>query len=706
MSSERKDGIVDIITGAVAENRYFLYEYEGKKLLELSGVAVARSLLVTDKGQLESVSADLEYPLVLKIVSPQIIHKSDVGAVVLGLNTLDELEDGFSRILKNVETQCPDVKIVGILVQEMAPSSTEVIIGATRDPQFGPTVMFGVGGIMVEILKDVSFRVAPLTAEEAEEMVRDIRSFKILEGARGMPKSDLDAITEIVMKISEIMIDYPEIASIDLNPVLVYESGAIAVDARFILEREVEELGTPSTEPVNLEALLEPKSVAVVGASANPDKIGHKILKNILDGGFQGEVYPINPRGGGILGLRAYTSVLEVPGDVDNAVIVIPARFVLSVVKECVQKGVKGAVIISSGFRDVGPDGAVLEREVLAAAGKGGLRLIGPNCQGVSNSQLGFCATWPLVKDVGDVAVISQSGTIALEIPSFLSRNHLGYSKMVALGNKSDIDEADLISWLGEDEGTKVISVYTEGMENGRKLMRAIENAFPKKPILMLKGGKSEAGKKAVLAHTGSLAGSREVFEAAVEQSGGLCVRDLEELCDAVKAFSTLSVPNGDRLLIITSSGGSGILASDTCEEVGLKLSELSVTTLEKLKQSLPDWCVMGNPLDVTGNALNYVHLYRDALEIALDDDSVDMCLLIFGDPIPDAYESLTEALQKATKKKIPVAVSYLGGANVQIVETQKFQENGVPVYPTPGRAVRALSFLNKYREKVIRCLT
>jgi acetyl-CoA synthetase (ADP-forming) len=232
--------------------------------------------------------------------------------------------------------------------------------------------------------------------------------------------------------------------------------------------------------------------------------------------------------------------------------------------------------------------------------------------------------------------------------------------------------------------------------------MRAIENAFPRKPILMLKGGKSEAGKKAVLAHTGSLAGSREVFKAAIEQSGGLYMRDLEELCDAAKAFSTLSVPDGGRLLIITSSGGSGILASDTCDEVGLKLSELSGATLEKFRHGLPDWCVLGNPLDI---ARAHIYLYRDALKIALNDDSVDMCLLIFGDPIPDAYESLTEVLQKATKKKIPVAVSYLGGgAEVQIVETEKFQENGVPVYPTPGRAVRALSYLNKYREKVMRC--
>ncbi|MCK4581948.1 acetate--CoA ligase family protein, partial [Candidatus Bathyarchaeota archaeon] len=351
--------------------------------------------------------------------------------------------------------------------------SVEVIVGATRDAQFGPTVMFGVGGILTEIIKDVSFRVAPFGLDEAIKMMGEIKSHRVLEGARGMPVVDKAVLADIIVKTSKLMLENPGIVAIDLNPVIVYEDAAKIVDARIILGDEGD-MGEAMEPTDNLDAVLDPSSVAVIGASTNPDKIGHQILKNIVDAGFSGAVYPVNPRGGEILGLKAYPSVLDTPGDVDTVVVVVPSRFVLGVMEECVQKEVKGAVIISSGFKDIGPEGAKLEREVLETAARGGIRVVGPNCQGVSNPVSGFCATWPLVTQVGDVAVISQSGSIALEAPSFLVDNHLGYSKSIALGNKSDVDEADLISWLGGDEGTRVIAVYTEGTDEGRKLMKAV----------------------------------------------------------------------------------------------------------------------------------------------------------------------------------------------------------------------------------------
>jgi len=447
----------------------------------------------------------------------------------------------------------------------------------------------------------------------------------------------------------------------------------------------------------NLSPLLEPRSVAVIGASKNVDKIGYKILKNIVDAGFEGKIFPINPRGGEILGLQAFASILDVPDEIDVAVIVVPAKFIPSIIEECVRKEVKGAVIISSGFRDIGPEGIVLENQILETAAKSELRIIGPNCQGVSNPQIGFCATWPLVENVGNVAIISQSGTIALEIPSFLSRNRLGYSKAIALGNKSDVDEADLIAMLTEDEMTSVIAVYSEGMKDGRKLMAAIKQASRTKPVIFLKAGKTEAGKKAVLAHTGSLAGNREVFEAAVKQSGGIYVNDLQELCDTAKAFSTCPTPRGNRLMVITSSGGSGILASDAGEDVGLKLSKLSDETVEALRNQLPSYCVIRNPLDLTGNALNNVQLYTDALKIVLEEKDVDLVLVIFGDPILGASDSLKELTDKASAQNIPVVVSFLGGADVQVLESEKLQKNGVPVYPTPGRAIKALGNMKKY---------
>jgi acyl-CoA synthetase (NDP forming) len=686
-----------VLDEARRQGRMALFEHEAKDLISRVGLPTTRYRLAKDMDEAISAAHEIGYPVALKIVSPQVIHKSDAGGVALGIGGDDELSASYNKIIENVKEMVSGAEIRGVLVEEMAAPSVEVIVGATRDPQFGPAVMFGVGGILTEIVKDVSFRVAPLGRDEAVKMMGEIKAHRVLEGARGMPPVDKAVLADIIVKTSSMIVETPGIAAIDLNPVIAYGDSAKIVDARVILgdEGDSDEAMEPADD---LNAVLNPSSVAVIGASASPDKIGHKILRNIVDAGFKGPIYPVNPRGGEILGLKAYPSVLDTPGVVDSVVVVVPSRFVPGVMEECVQKGVKGAVIISSGFKDVGPEGAQLEKTVLETAARGGVRIIGPNCQGVSNPVSGFCATWPLVAGVGPVAVISQSGSIALEAPSNLVDNHVGYSKSVALGNKSDVDEADLISWLGGDEGTRVIAVYTEGTDQGRKLMKSVKTASSGKPVLILKGGKTEAGRKAVLAHTGSLAGSGEVFEAAVHQSRGVCVGSLMELLDAAKAFSMLPVPGGPRLLVVTSSGGAGILSSDASEKAGVTLKPLSEDIVNRLREALPEYCVLRNPLDLTGNAFTEPGMYRDALEVVLESGEADMVLVVFGDPIPGTVELLGEPVRKAREKGVPVAVNYLGGADVQKVEVDALQRNGVPVYPTPERAITALGYMNKYR--------
>ena len=685
-----------VLDEAREQSRMALFEHEAKDLISQVGLPTTRYHLAKDKDEAISAAHGIGYPVALKIVSPQVIHKSDAGGVALGIGGDDELSASYNKIIENVKERVPGVEIRGVLVEEMAAPSVEAIVGATRDPQFGPAVMFGVGGILTEIVKDVSFRVAPIGRDEAVKMMGEIKAHRVLEGARGMPPVDKAVLADIIVKTSSLMVENPGVAAIDLNPVIVYGDSAKIVDARVILGDEGD--SDEAVEPADdLDAVLDPSSVAIIGASASPDKIGHKILRNIVDAGFRGPIYPVNPRGGEILELKAYPSVLDTPGDVDVVVVVVPSRFVPGVMEECVQKGVKGAVIISSGFKDVGPEGAQLEKTVLETAARGGVRIIGPNCQGVSNPVSGFCATWPLVAGVGPVAVISQSGSIALEAPYNLVDNHVGYSKSIALGNKSDVDEADLISWLGGDEGTRVIAVYTEGTDQGRKLMKAVRAASGK-PVLILKGGRTEAGRKAVLAHTGSLAGSGEVFEAAVHQSGGVCVDSLMELLDAAKAFSMMPVPAGSRLLVVTSSGGAGILSSDASEKAGLALKPLSEDIVNRLREALPEYCVLRNPLDLTGNAFTEPGMYRDALEVVLESDEADIVIVVFGDPISGTVELLGETVRKAREKGVPVAVNYLGGADVQKVEVDALQRSGVPVYPTPERAITALGYMNKYR--------
>ncbi len=680
---------------ALKEGKKFLTGLDAYDFLANFDLPLARTAFAREKGELASVCRRIGFPLAIKVVSPQILHKSDVGGVIVNLRNIEEARSGYDQILDNIHRKSPDAVVEGVLVQEMAEPSVEVIVGGVRDPQFGPVVMFGVGGILTEIIKDVSFRIAPISEQDALKMVHEIRSKQILFGSRGTPPADISSITGILVKVSKIMAEYPEISALDLNPVIVYEKGAKLIDVRILIEE------APQTKLAKLNApldrVMEPRAIAIIGASSNPDKIGYKILKNCIDGGFKGKIYPINPSGGEILGLRAYRSVLDVEDEVDTVVVVVPAKVVPSVIGECVKKGVKGAVIISSGFRDVGKEGAELEKQVLKIAECGNLRIIGPNCQGVSVPKIGFYGTWPIIKEVGSVGVISQSGSLALEIPSYLSKRGLGYSMAVALGNKSDVNESDLISKMAKDDSTEVVAVYMEGVPDGRALMNTIREASTKKPILVLKGGKTEIGKKAVMAHTGSLAGSNEVFEAAVKQSGGLCVENLEQLFDASVIFAASPRAKGNRVQIITSSGGSGILAVDAIASSNLVLSRLNDDTIQGLRSTLPDWCIIGNPIDLTGNALNDVTLFKRAIEKAIADPNVDAVLTIFGDPIPESCSTILPLVKEAWGKGIPVAINYLGGAEVQEEEIRKFEKNKIPVFPTPERAIKALSFLHAY---------
>jgi len=329
----------NIINKAIEEKRKALYEHEAKDLLSHVGLPTTIYRVAKDREKAVKAAHEIGFPVALKIVSPQVLHKSDAGGVVLDIGDEDELNRCYDLIVDRVKEKVPEAEIRGVLVEEMASPSLEVIVGATRDPQFGPTVMFGVGGILTEIIKDVSFRVAPFGLDEAIKMMGEIKSYRVLEGARGMPVADKAVLAEIIVKTSKLMLENPGIAAIDLNPVMVYGDAAKIVDARIILGDEGD-MGGAMGPADNLDAVLNPSSVAVIGASANPDKIGHKILKNIVEAGFSGAVYPVNPRGGEILGLKAYPSVLDTPGDVDTVVVVVPARFVQGEMEECVQKGV------------------------------------------------------------------------------------------------------------------------------------------------------------------------------------------------------------------------------------------------------------------------------------------------------------------------------------------------------------------------------
>ncbi len=436
--------------------------------------------------------------------------------------------------------------------------------------------------------------------------------------------------------------------------------------------------------PRDLNLLFNARSVAVVGASANPEKLGYEILNNLINMGFAGPIYPINPKSEEILGLKAYPSLTAVGEPIDLIGVIVPGKFAPGVIEEAGKVGMKNAVVISGGFREIGNDD--LEAALVGAARSGGVGIIGPNCQGINYPASKICLSWPLIKRPGGMALISQSGTIAAALGDRADKEEIGIAGLVALGNRCDIDESDLIEFFGADPRTDVIAVYLEGIRDGQKFLEVGGRVGKIKPVLVLKGGRTERGRKAAESHTRSIAGRGEIFDAALRKVGFEKVESIDELYDCAKVLAVEKKRPGRRVQVLTSSGGSGIVAVDVLEELGLDVAPLSEASRKRLAEVLPPHCVVGNPLDLTGDTP--AERYREAVEaLAAVEPGIDLYLLIFGDPIPRATENCLKLKKKMDR---PIIAAYIGGGEVEEVEFPKLNGAGIPTFPTPERAARA----------------
>lgn len=439
-------------------------------------------------------------------------------------------------------------------------------------------------------------------------------------------------------------------------------------------------------DPVSqLDAILKPKSVAIIGASTSPEKLGHEIMKNILDSGFQGAVYPINPKADTILDLPCHVSVKDIDEAPDMAVIIIPARFVPQTLEECGQKGVKGAVIITGGFSEAGDEGEALQQQIIEVAQKYGVRVIGPNCQGVNNPHHPLCASWPLLTLQGKVAVISQSGTIGAAMMDWLSEDKLGTSSFVSMGNRADVDEADLIAYFNQDQNTEVIAAYIEGIKRPELFMKAVEQL--QKPLVVLKSGRTPKGKVAAESHTKALAGADAIYEALFARYNVCRAYTVEEFYDSAKAFAYLKPPKGNRILFITTSGGAAILGTDQAEQEGLDVSPLPEEVAEAITPLIPAHAINANPIDLTGDAT--AQMFGDVIETTRK--YYDTLGVIFGDPVEDASRVVTPGANEL--------IIFLGGADVERHERELMHLKGIPVFPTPERGVKALARVLKRKD-------
>ncbi len=451
-----------------------------------------------------------------------------------------------------------------------------------------------------------------------------------------------------------------------------------------------------------LEAFFHPRSVAVIGASTTPGKMGYILMDNIIRGGFKGAIYPINPKGGEILGHQAYPSILQVPGEVDLAVVVIPAQAIPDVVDDCGEKGVKALLIISAGFRETGPEGARRERDVVARARNYGMRILGPNVLGLIDTISSLNATFATtMARPGEIAFFSQSGALGSAILDWSREEGIGFSHFVSLGNKADVNEIDLLQSWGDDPHSRVILAYLEGISDGEAFMRVAREVTRKRPVIAIKSGTTQAGSRAISSHTGSLAGSERAYEAAFNQSGIIRATSVQDLFDYSEIFAYQPMLRGNCIAIVTNAGGPGILATDTLDRVGLTLARFSKETIEAMAPYLPETANLYNPVDVIGDARS--DRYRVALEAVLRDPGVDgVVVLLTPQAMTDVEDIAHSVLEIVRSYDKPVVTSFIGGEVVEPA-VQLFQESRVPTYPFPERAVMAFGAMEQYRQRLER---
>ncbi|OQY23376.1 MAG: acyl-CoA synthetase [Anaerolineaceae bacterium 4572_32.1] len=451
-----------------------------------------------------------------------------------------------------------------------------------------------------------------------------------------------------------------------------------------------------------LDMFSNPHAVAVIGASRNPDKLGYGILSNIIQYGFSGQVYPINPKSDEILGLTCYPSVLDVPGPIELAVIVVPYKFVAATLQECGQKGVKGAIVISAGFREAGLEGVRREKELSAIAKEYNIRLIGPNCLGLIDTHCPLNASFAAgMPPTGQIAFMSQSGALCTAILDWALAQGIGFSRFVSLGNKADIDEIDLLAAWEKDPHTKVILMYTEGLTDGQRFMKVARRVTKSTPVVAVKSGTTNAGSRAVSSHTGSLAGSEQAYKAAFSQAGVVRAESIEEMFDFSTAFSYQPAMRGNRVAIVTNAGGPGIMATDAVEREGLQLASLSAETIETLQAGLPSASNIYNPIDVLGDAL--ADRYSLALEAVLKDDGVNGVMVILTPQVMTQILETAEVIASiAARYDKPVLGCFMGQAKVSI-GIRVLNRHRVPNYSFPERAanvLRAMAEYYRWREK------
>jgi len=707
----------EIIGAALKDGRATLSEIESKKLLKAIGIDVAIPETATSADDAVEIAARMGFPVALKVLSPTVSHKSEVGGVELGLKSAHEVHSAFDRIRDNLASRAPDARFEGVAVQPMAaPGGVELIAGVNRDDRYGPMVIVGLGGILVEVMRDTALRLAPLSAGDARAMLAELRGAAMLRGVRGQAPSDLDAIVNLLVKLSEFAIAHPEVREMDLNPVSVYARGLAVLDARVLVgSSESKTVADPNRAArlENLKRAFNPRSVVVIGDKKMGGYMWLRSMTELKTRLYSVQIDPNEIPNIEKMGVTNYKSLAEIKEPIDYAVSAVPRQVAGRILRDCIANKVGSIGFFTSGFSETGEElGQRLEADLREVALNSEIALVGPNCMGLYSSAVGL-KNFPEEKvgDGGDVCFISQSGTHTINFCIQAYARGIKVNKAASIGNVLILEAADYIDLMADDPATRVIGMYVEGVRDGRRFFESLKRAAAKHPVVVWKGGMTEAGARATFSHTGSLATSAAVWRSMMRQAGAVEAQGLDAMLDAVELLACGREVRGRRMGLIAMTGGQSVVITDTFAGAGLDIPALSESSYEELKTFFN---VIGgsykNPLDAGGTIGSGLHPGGlDRILAILDrDPAIDSLVLEIGTGFraqrwathEDEIVSLLDKLREfTTTSKKPFAI-VLHPAHVEGIVARAKQlarERGMVVFDSFERAAAAFATAAEY---------
>ncbi|MBU1398131.1 MAG: acetate--CoA ligase family protein [Proteobacteria bacterium] len=718
--------ITDLFEKINKNEKSALTENESKRILQEYGIPVTEERTATNSAEAVNAAIGIGFPVVLKGLGSSILHKTEMGLVHLNLKDSVAVKEAALTIEKNAGD-----KLEGFLVQPQLNGKREFVTGMFRDPHFGPVIMFGIGGIFTEAFSDVSFRIAPVTENDAEEMLDEIRAKALLNEFRGEKAVNRKQIIEALTGLSRLALEQPQIAEIDINPLIALPDGNLkAVDALIILgpNSEINEF-LPPIPADDIGSVFYPRSIAFVGASSQMGKWGHTLFTLTISGGYEGEIYLVNPKGGTIANRPVYKSVVEIPGKIDLAVVTIPASGVIKLLPDFKAKKIRNVLLITSGFGETGVKGKELEKDLVKAAQDAGILILGPNTMGICNPHINLYCTGSHVRPrPGATAVVAQSGNMGTQLLAFAERQDIGIRAFCGSGNEAMITIEDYIDAFEADNLTRTVMLYVESVKNGRRFFESAGRVGKKKPIVLLKGGRSVAGNRAAASHTGAMTSDSRIFDAVCRQAGIVMVEQPMDLLDLSAAFSSLPLPKGNRAAIMTLGGGWGVVTSDLCSQYGLEVSELSPEMIELMDKILPPYWSRSNPVDIVGE--NDPSIPMTIIEELLKWDGCDAVInlgilgrrillkrlvdsILDADPTytPEYLESVNKTLTAFDENYIKHIATLMEKYNkpvfgVSLLTDEKdktvYRVSGCSFkgvfYPSPERAVKAFAKMYEYK--------